>query len=330
MYFSIIQVLFMLSSLDKFTIPVRLIFFISISIHRYCDFQSVPRASALKNMTFYVSDPVQKARLKAYANDPEQKKQFNTDMKSWLEVLEEFPALALPFDVFLHMVPKLSPYPRYYTIASSAKLHPRTAHITVTWGPTKLPNGREYNGICSTYVTKLETKQSVSAFVRPSSFRLPKDLKKPVIMFGPGTGVAPFRAFWQEARFLANQGTVVSDWHLFFGCRYEAKDYLYREEMAELKSLGIHLHVAFSRDRKEKTYVQDLLKDEKLGSEIWNLIKNRGGHIYVCGASAMGRSVKEAVVTLGVRHGNLSQSDSEIFVKQMADVKKTYIQEIWS
>ena len=295
----------------------------------YCDFASVPRASAIKNMAYYVSDPVQKAQLKAYALDKDKKAEFARDHKNWLELLEEFPALNLPFDVFLHMVPKLSPYPRYYTISSSSKVQPRTASITVTVGPTQLPNNRVYNGICSTYILNQGLSENVSAFIRPSTFRLPAP-SKPVIMFGPGTGVAPFRAFWHEARWLKAKGTSVQDWHLFFGCRYESKDFIYKEEMTDLKSLGISTHFAFSRDRKEKTYVQDLLKDEKLGAEIWNLIKNKGAHMYVCGASSMGRSVREAVVNLAERHGNLSSAEGEVYVKQLLEVKKTYIQELWS
>jgi NADPH-ferrihemoprotein reductase len=295
----------------------------------YCDFTSVPRSTAIKAVAFYCTDPVEKANLKAYATDADKKEQFTqVDKKNWLELLEEFPSLKLPFDVFLHIVPKLSPYPRYYTIASSAKMHPRSVHITVTVGPTLLPNDRVYNGICSTYMLNEHKNKQMMAFVKASTFRLPA-ATTPVIMFGPGTGVAPFRAFWQEARWLRESGTEVQDWHLFFGCRYQDKDWIYREEMSELKELGITTHLAFSRDQKEKVYVQDLLQEETTGAHMWDLISNRNAHVYVCGASAMGRSVKDALIAVAQARGGLSAADADAYIKRMID-GKTYIQELWS
>lgn len=293
----------------------------------YCDHSSVPRPGHLKKLTVYCTDDLDKARLLSWAAG-DKKDEYSADKRNWLEVLEECPSLDLPFDVFLHIVPKLSPWPRYYTIASSSKVNPRHVHVTVTVGPTAKPRDRQYRGICSHTILNLSKGSQVSAFIKASSFRLPS-ADRPVIMVGPGTGVAPFRAFWQEARLLKEQGKPVKDWHLFFGCRYSDKDWIYKDEMQSLSEVGIQTHLAFSRDQKDKVYVQNLMQDEKLAGELWTLIKEKKARIFVCGATGMGRSIKEALTAIAQEQGKLSNDAATAFIKKLMDDGE-YIQELWS
>merc|ERR1712178_192974 len=123
------------------------------------------------------------------------------DQKDYLEFLQEYPSLNVPLDVFLHVVPKLSHSPRYYTISSSSQVQKNMISITVVISNAQKPRGRVYNGIVTNYLAKLKPskKTMICCFVRPSTFRLPRNLSTPIIMVGPGTGIAPFRAFIQEA-----------------------------------------------------------------------------------------------------------------------------------
>lgn len=149
--------------------------------------------------------------------------------------------------------------------------HPDQVHITVALVRDAKTGGRVHEGVCSTYLSKLRPdRDQVCVFIRDSSFMLPTKRERPVIMIGPGTGIAPFRAFVQEASWLLEQqgrsrssvsisvlhltlcvDVRVSDWHLFFGCRYEKKDFLYRDEFEAALKSGVlsELHVAFSRDK---------------------------------------------------------------------------------
>lgn len=127
-----------------------------------------------------------------------------------------------------------------------------------------------------------ELKPKVPIYVRKSQFRLPFKFQTPILMIGPGTGLAPFRGFIQERDFYKKEGRQVGESVLYYGCRKKAEDYLYENELEEYVGNGSlsKLNVAFSRDQGHKVYVQHLLsKDAEL---VWKLIKE-GGHIYVCG-----------------------------------------------
>lgn len=119
--------------------------------------------------------------------------------------------------------------------------------------------------------------------VRPSTFKLPSDASKPVIMVGPGTGVAPMRAFLQERRHQKAAGQTVGDTVLFFGCRRRDDDFIYEDELMQYAQDGTltTLELAFSREQPEKVYVQHKLRDK--AQQLWDLIHNKGAYIYVCG-----------------------------------------------
>jgi len=223
--------------------------------------------------------------------------------------------------------------PRYYTISSSSKASPARIAITVAVTVDKLPHGREHKGLCSCYLQGLrENKDKVVVYIRPSTFRLPKQIATPVVMVGPGTGVAPFRGFLHDAWHLAKakkDDTKIGDWHLYFGCKSSKKDYIYQEEMEKAKKDGIlsRLELAFSRDTEEKVYVQHRLGTQS--SELWEIIHTKRAHFYVCGGTAMGRDVRNAVIKIATEHGKLSADAAAKYVKDL-QTKGRYIQELWS
>ncbi|MBM3845544.1 MAG: sulfite reductase subunit alpha [Verrucomicrobia bacterium] len=181
--------------------------------------------------------------------------------------------------------------PRLYSISSSPKAHPKRVHLTV--GIVRYESlGRQRKGVCSTFLAERAGGSPVPIFVhRNDNFRPPADPKVPMIMVGPGTGIAPFRAFLQERSAGGAQGR---NW-LFFGDQRSSTDFLYREELQAQKSAGIlnRLDLAFSRDQDEKIYVQQRMLEN--ARELFNWLED-GAHFYVCGdASRMAKDVDAAL-----------------------------------
>lgn len=123
---------------------------------------------------------------------------------------------------------------------------------------------------------------TVPIFIRKSQFRLPTKSQTPIIMIGPGTGLAPFRGFIQERNVAKEEGKPVGETILYFGCRKRAEDFIYEEELLEYEKQGLlKLHLAFSRDQAHKVYVSHLL--EQNADEVWRIIGESNGHVYICG-----------------------------------------------
>ncbi len=247
--------------------------------------------------------------------------------KSVLDILEEYPACDLPLAVFLELIPFLSP--RYYSISSSPDEDPGKCSITVgvVKGPAFSGKG-EFKGTCSNYLAELAAGDRFKALVRrPSAnFRLPDDPTLPIIMVGPGTGIAPFRGFLQRRAALKAQAEPLGDAMLFFGCRDET-DSLYREELEGYHADGIvQLHTAYSRVETGKAYVQDLIKRE--AEKLWGMIE-AGARIYVCGDGAkMEPDVRAAFVAICAEKGGLNASDATAWMDEMIEQER-YMLDVW-
>ncbi len=249
--------------------------------------------------------------------------------KSILDLLEEFPACELPFDLFLEMVPWLSP--RYYSISSSPKATPGRCSITVgvVDGPAFSGNG-QYHGVCSSYLNEAAVGSSIQAVIKEPSanFRLPEDASKPIIMVGPGTGLAPFRAFLQERRALKDGGATLGPAMLFFGCRDPEQDFLYADDLKAAEADGLtELHTAFSRSGPERVYVQDLVR--KQGNRVWELIE-AGATIYICGdGAAMEPDVKRALAALYSEEKQVTLEVADAWLNTMAKDGR-YVLDVWA
>jgi sulfite reductase (NADPH) flavoprotein alpha-component len=209
--------------------------------------------------------------------------------------------------------------PRLYSISSSPKANPGQVHLTVA-AVRYEAHGRARKGVCSTFLAdRVEADTPVPVFVQTSSgFRLPADGTRPVIMIGPGTGIAPFRAFLQERRAL---GATGRNW-LFFGDQRRDSDFLYREEIEALLAAGTlsRLDTAFSRDQAEKIYVQHRMLQS--APELWSWLED-GAHLYVCGdAKRMAKDVDAALLQLICDTGGRSSEQAAAYVQQLKTEKR--------
>lgn len=305
----------------------------------HADIASICKKTLLTTLATYCESGDEMQTLQRLAS-VDGKAEYDAECYSIAEILTTFTSIKIPFHHFIELCPKMQP--RFYTISSSARVSGSVVHITVAVASTSLPRGRTHAGVASTYLASLRpNKDKCAVFVRASSFRLPLPRSKPVIMIGPGTGVAPFRAFWHEMRALNSTDDntkVTGEAELFFGCRYRERDFIYRDEMQACEKDGTltRLHLAFSRDvdpnaaaatLHKKVYVQDLLDAHH--ERLWDMIDERGAVVFVCGGTAMGRSVRESMVRMAQLHGGLNAQTAGLYLKNLQD-KHRYVQELWA
>ena len=233
-----------------------------------------------------------------------------------IDALLEYPAAKFTAEEFVKVLRKLQP--RLYSIASSPKAYPTAVHLTVAAVRFE-SNGRNREGVCSTFLADRAETAPVPVFVHTAKhFRVPEDPATPVIMVGPGTGIAPFRAFLQERKAAGGSG---KNW-LFFGDQKAATDFLYQEELEAYQKEGIlhQLSVAFSRDQAEKVYVQHRMLEQ--ASELYSWLE-AGAYFYVCGdASRMAKDVDTALHQVAEKAGGKSPEEAAAYVEELKKSKR--------
>ncbi|MFI5430947.1 molybdopterin-dependent oxidoreductase [Rhodococcus baikonurensis] len=248
-------------------------------------------------------------------------------LKDWswgrqsVDILAQSPVRAST-DEWLSLLKPLQP--RLYSISSSPKENPREVQLTVSAVRYNIA-GVPRRGVCSTYLADHAHDDDIGIYVQKSThFRPPSDPETPMIMVGPGTGIAPFRAFLHERRALGHTGP---NW-LFFGEQHAATDFYYREEIEELRKDGFltELDLAFSRDQADKVYVQDRMRER--GALLWEWLQ-KGAHFYVCGdANRMAKDVDSALNGVVAQHGKLAPRSAEAYVKALS-AEKRYVRDVY-
>lgn len=248
------------------------------------------------------------------------------DKKAWddfcwgrdlIDLVIDHPADFSDAEEFVSILKKLQP--RLYSIASSPRAHPGEVHLCV--GIVRYTShGRKRGGICSTYLSdRLDANSRPRSFVHINKgFRLPENPDTPLIMVGPGTGIAPFRAFLEDRKVTGAKGR---NW-LFFGNPHRATDYLYQSEIEAFQADGTlaKLDLAWSRDQKEKIYVQHLMLQQ--AAELWAWLQD-GAAFYVCGdASRMAKDVDAALLQIAREQGKLSDEDAATWISQLKKDKR--------
>jgi sulfite reductase (NADPH) flavoprotein alpha-component len=252
----------------------------------------------------------QKAKALAEGRDPE----GDAATLDVLAALEKFPGIRPDPEAFIESLDPLQP--RVYSISSSLKANPGRVSLTVDSVRYEI-RGRTRLGVASTFLGgRIKPSDKIKVYVQKAQhFALPKDSRKPIIMIGPGTGIAPFRAFLQERIATKAPGP---NW-LYFGHQRSDYDFFYENELKAMRAAGhlTRLTLAWSRDSEEKIYVHHRMRDD--GCDLWAWIE-RGAHVYVCGdALRMAKDVERALIDIVAAHGKRSPEDAARFV---ADLKK--------
>jgi len=240
-----------------------------------------------------------------------------------LDLLTEVPEVTLSPEELVSVLRPLQH--RSYSIASSARVLPHAVDLTVSVVRFDR-NGRDHGGVCSTYLAdRLPIGGGVKVFVTPNSaFRVPSDPAVPMIMVGPGAGIAPFIGFLPER---AAVGATGSNW-LFFGDRRRAHDFIYRAELEAWQQQGVltRLDLAFSRDGAEKVYVQDRMR--AAGADLFAALE-AGGHFYVCGdAQRMAPDVEAALLEVIAEHGGLDAAGAQEYLARLRRERR-YLRDVY-
>ncbi|XP_018567945.1 nitric oxide synthase, salivary gland isoform X2 [Anoplophora glabripennis] len=288
---------------------------------RYLDITTPPTPNLLQHFASIATDEEDQRKLNLLATDSA----AYEDWRHWrfpnlLETLEEFPSVTPYAPLLVAQLGILQP--RFYSISSSPALHPNEVHLTVAVVVYKTEDeeGPTHYGVCSNYLQDVPVNEDVYVFVRSApNFYLPNDSTRPIILVGPGTGVAPFRGFWQHRYAQLKQKQKLGKVWLFFGCQTRDMN-LYEEEKAEMEKVGVldRVFLALSRDPNiPKTYVQNLALKE--ASEIYKFLVLEKGHFYVCGDCTMAEHVYQTLKAIIQKYGGMNESQVQSYMLSLRD-----------
>lgn len=300
--------------------PCRLREFVSAQLDLSCS----PRRRFFERLAPFATDPQQREKLLEFASvqGAEILTQYAyREKRSVLMVLRDFPSARPPLEHLIDMIPVLKS--RQFSIASSAEAHTGEIHVCASMVRYTTPLRFKRIGVCSAFFMSLEVGDVVPVFLEKGT-ALRFDQKRPSIMIGPGTGVAPMRSFISSCSPEDGMERM-----LFFGCRSECGDFLYRDEWERLlkgKQLSA-LCTAFSRDTPDKIYVQDKMHADRI--RLWRLISMERAKVYVAGAAgSMPKDVRQALVSICARVGELGETKAEEFV-QLLEAEGRLQMECW-
>ena len=314
----------------------------------HLDITAIPRRSFFSMIAQFTKDQTQKERLLEFTN-PEYVDELydytTRPRRSILEVLQEFDTVKIPWPWAATVFPELRG--RQFSIASGGKLKISSDGLTrfdllvaIVKYKTVIKKVRE--GVCTRYLASLPVGTTIRVNFQKGSLGITSsDTRRPVIMVGPGTGIAPMRSLiWERLQSAENlrapNGTGNHDIEksdlsksvLFFGCRSREADYFYQHEWSELtKTMPLQVFTAFSRDQRHKIYVQDLIREQS--QLIFNLLYECGGLIYICGSSGrMPQAVREALIEVFQTGGKMDRTLAEAYLVAMEKGGR-YKQETW-
>ncbi|XP_044150136.1 nitric oxide synthase, endothelial-like isoform X1 [Bufo gargarizans] len=294
------------------------------ALTNYLDITTPPTPQFLQLLSVLCEDPDERQKLETLSQDARQYEEWKWyRCPTILEVLDEFRSISVPSSLLLTQLPLLQP--RYYSISSSLEAYPDQIHLTVAVVSyhTQENKGPLHYGICSTWLDQLTPGSHVPCFVRGApTFNLPSDISAPCILVGPGTGIAPFRGFWQQRLYdIENKGLNPGEMTLLFGCRCAELDHIHKEETIDAQKRGAlsQIYTAFSRQPDHpKTYVQDILRTQ-LASDVYEVLRHKNGHMYICGDVTMATDVLQTVQLILVSQGDMSIVEAGDYIGELRD-----------
>ncbi|KAF4323997.1 hypothetical protein JM18_002075 [Phytophthora kernoviae] len=316
----------------------------------HVDILSSPKKAAVRALATYCSNEEERARMLLLSSKTgaDKFKAFITEQQlNFVELLHLFPSCKPPLDHLLTLLPQLMP--RYYSIATSPLVDTTRLSVAFTIVDHAVgDHGLRRRGLCTNWLneicqtvigtgpTSVDAGIKIPVFLRGTmDFHLPESDQSPMLLIGPGTGVAPFMGFLQhryyEAKLVATPSPSEprGDAYLFFGCRRESEDWLFQDQMREFVKNGTltQLFTAFSRDQDEKHYVQHDLRDN--GKLVCDLMLESEGYVFVCGdGMAMAKDVHATLVGVLEEHGGLSKETAEEKLRELG-IQHRYVRDIW-
>jgi sulfite reductase alpha subunit-like flavoprotein len=305
----------------------------------HLDIMSIPRRSFFAQLLHFTNDEFHRDRLHEFI-DPEYVDELydytTRPRRSILEVLQEFESVKIPWQRICSIIPAMRG--RQFSIASaispSAEAECQTRiELLIAIVKYRTVIKRIRQGVCTRYIASLLPGQEIGVTLQKGALGVTqKQAAVPVIMIGPGTGVAPMRSLiYQRIHWGLEswaEGAGAKDM-LFFGCRNAEADFFFKDEWEKLKQDGVSLDVcvAFSRDQREKVYVQDLVRRES--ARVYDALANKGGFAYICGSSGkMPQAVREALIETFQAHGDTDREGAEAYLVGM-EKSGRYKQETW-
>lgn len=287
------------------------------ALSHYFDLTGLPAPKYLRSLAEFASDAQEKSTLTQASQKGNYEQFVYKDVRGFVDILKEFPSVRMSFPNFVDLLPPLQP--RYYSVAASSKACPNEIHIAYRVLNYTTPRGILRQGVCSNWLARQTTNGHdlvIPSFIRASDFRMPTDSQTPIIMVAGGMGLAPFKAFIEERRFLKQQGRSIGAAMLFYGVR-EPNEVIMREwlEAAVKDGSLTDLHLVYSDYGTQKEMVSErLLRESK---KIYKLL-NEGCYMYQCGgASGFARSVTGAYKQILCTEGGLTQQQSEDTFRQL-------------
>uniref|UniRef100_A0A8C7DQU1 Nitric oxide synthase, inducible n=1 Tax=Oncorhynchus kisutch TaxID=8019 RepID=A0A8C7DQU1_ONCKI len=304
---------------------------LSQALTYFLDVTTPPSQNLLHKLSQLAKQEGHRQRLLTLAKDSQEYttwKMFR--VPNFLEVLEEFPSLEPSAAFLLSQLPLLKP--RLYSISSSPQLHPNELHLTLTVlnYHTQDGQGPLHHGVCSTWLDTIKKGDLVPCFIYSSGgFHLPAEPSTPVILVGAGSGIAPFRSFWQQRLHdMKHPGSVPMS--LVFGCQSSETDHLYKEETLEMRRRGVLKSVTNAYSRQPglpKVYVQDVLR-ERMAEEVLSVLHQKEGHFYVCGGVNMAQGVTLAVQEILSSQLGITLTQAGEYLTQLK-IQKRYHEDIF-
>lgn len=287
-----------------------------------------PSKKFYESLAAFATDPKEKEQL-LFLISPEGKEDFKKrvdDTVTYEDLLREFTSAKPSVEALAQIVTPIKP--RHYSIASSQKMFNNAVHLLIVAVDWETKTGKKRYGQCTRYLSNLQVGDNVTVSIKPSVMKLPPLDSQPVIMAGLGTGMAPFRAFIQERYLAKAAGKKVGPVVLYFGSRHRSMEYLYGEELEAYHADGVlsHMGLAFSRDQKEKIYIQHKMKED---AEMLNeYLMNQKGHFYLCGPTWPVPDVKDAVVHGLTKYSGIDAAQASALIEEWKE-KETYILEVY-
>lgn len=287
-----------------------------------------PSKKFYESLASYATDPKEKEQL-LYLISSEGKEEYKKrvdDTITYEDLLREFTSAKPPVEALVRMITPIKP--RHYSIASSQKMHPNSVHLLVVAVDWVTSSGKKRYGQCTRYLANLPVGSEVTVSIKPSVMKLPPLDTQPVIMAGLGTGMAPFRAFIQERAMAKAAGKKVGPMVLYFGSRNRRMEYLYGEELEAYHADGLltHMGLAFSRDQKQKVYIQHKMMED--AEMLHDLLVTKNGHFYLCGPTWPVPDVKDAVVYGLKNYGGMDERTASNLIEEWKE-KEKYILEVY-